>query len=112
MTRVTRDQAMVRVRRERRTSTVPTPMLMPPIATSSTTSVPVNGSVAGRDVVFASTFVVRLSLLGATLGEFGGTGYAAPATLSGRSAPTVPTAPAAAIRTILDDFGIGPSTAH
>src|SRR4051812_27551336 len=104
--RVVADQVTVRRRRERRTSTVPTPTLMPPMATSSTTSVPVNGRVAGLDVWLPATFGVFASLLGLTLGGFGGTGYAAPAALRGRSAPTAPTALAAAIRMILDDFGI------
>jgi hypothetical protein len=76
------------------------------MATSSTTSVPVNGNVAGRDAVFAWTSGVLAALFGLTLGGVGGTGYAAPATLKGTSAPTTPTALAAAIRTILDDFGI------
>src|SRR6185312_3662840 len=78
---------LVRTRRERRASSTPTPTLAPPIATSSATSVPVNGNVAALVscapwTCVPCTCVGGVWLAGATSGGLGGFGYA-PATLRG-----------------------------
>src|SRR5690242_2955636 len=80
------------------------------MATSSATSVPVNGSVAAlASCVPCTCVVVRASFAGATSGGFGGFGYA-PAALNGASAPSAPTAETAAMRTILERVDMWSST--